>query len=114
MTVSRVSRSSATMSKPFAGFVLAGRFLVVQIGLAILLGISLGHAEEHQRAAERVRDDVQNGPPLRLTPRRAPGATNEQATPALTPSQPVNVNSGPSTGPVVTVDHLESLDPESV
>lgn len=117
MTVSRDSRSSAVLSMRYGGFVLAARFSVVLICLAILFGAGQGRAEEHQGATERVRDGVENGPPLRLTPRpltpsSAPDASNEQANP--TPDQAVDANPGSSTDPVVTVDYLESPDPESV
>ena len=117
MTVSRDSRSSAVLSMRYGGFVMAARFSVALICFVMLFGAGQGQAEEHQGATERFRDDVQNGPPLRLTPRQltpvsAPDASNEQTNP--TPDQAVDANPRSSTDPVVTVDHLESPDPGSV
>ena len=114
MTVSRDSRSITVLSKGYGGCVLAARFCVVLVCLAILFGAGQGRAQDQQSGPERVRDGVQNGPPLRLTPRpfTPSSAPDEQVNP--TSDQPVNAHPGSSTDPVVTVDHLESPDPESV
>ena len=106
MTVSHASRGRAAL-----------RYPIVLMGVAILLGATPGLADNHQGGTSQVHDADQNGPPLRLTPRPVP-ETQPTSSPASsiesTTVQENRLALQPPTGPVVTVDHLESPDPESV
>jgi hypothetical protein len=94
------------------------RLFVASIGAVTLFGANTVIADNHQGTADQVQDGVQNGPPLRLTPRTSPEALPtlpvEAPNPGAAPAQEISATPQSTGEPVVTVDHLASPDPESV